>query len=162
MNNSIIRNSKLILEDIQYGLDTAKNWNDENFEFFYLYFSSPDKMVRKYSLLVFAAGLENWLSGSATIFLRSESNTPGKMYIFEDYINSFIDNLKAIQSDFPYLYKAIMVILFELNNRDKIDSIINSTNVKIINVIKKLLQDTNREVLNHSYDDVLREVNITS
>lgn len=159
MLNIVIDKAKLILEDIQFGLDLAKNWDMDNFEYFYKYFSDNDKEVRKYSLLVFAAGLENWLSGSATVF--SEPFKTEKRYVFEDYIQSFINNRVTISSDFPSLYNHIVVVLFELEKSQKLDSIFKTMSVEVSNDFKKFLHDTDRKSLKYfDYENVLREISM--
>ncbi|WP_421663622.1 hypothetical protein [Lysinibacillus telephonicus] len=165
MNHSIVKKAKLILEDIRYGLDLAKNWDEDNFDYFYKYFSHTDIEVRKYSLLVFAAGIGNWLSGSATIFVPylNDSFTPGKRYIFEDYIKSFIDNKQKVQADFPAIYNDIMITLLELEKQKKFDSIVQITNIDVINNLQKLLNDTDKKTLKyHSYNNVLKEAGLNT
>ena len=55
MAKTLVDKAKNILEGMEIGFDTAKNWNDD----YYQYFSHLDFEVRKYSLLVFTADLGN-------------------------------------------------------------------------------------------------------
>lgn len=69
MKRTLVDKAKSILEGIEIGFfDTAKYWDEDNYDEYYRYFSHSDIEVRKYSLLIFAAGLGNWVIGSSIIF----------------------------------------------------------------------------------------------
>ena len=88
------------------------------------YFSHSDFEVRKYSLLVFAAGLGNWFMNSCFIFRPLEKLERGKyldLYHFECYVKSFIDNSEAIKQEFPLLYNAIVYYLIRLDNEKRFE-----------------------------------------
>lgn len=69
MAKTLVDKAKSILEGIEIGFfDTAKNWDEDNYDEYFKYFSHSDIEVRKYSLLIFAAGLGNWFVGSSIIF----------------------------------------------------------------------------------------------
>jgi len=156
LNNIVINKAKLILDDITYGLDLAKNWHSNYFEYFYKYFSDADKETRKYALLIFAAGLGNWLSGSAAIFLSCEIESENN-FIFEDYIKSFLQNRQNLAMDFPELYNHIMIVLFDLAELDKFDLITLSDEIRAD--LTNLLLETDKNSLKYyNYPSVLNEV----
>lgn len=81
MSISAIDKAKGILVGLEIGFDTCKRWSAESYDDYYLYFSHPDYELRKYSLLIFCAGLGNWHSESATIFLEYDLNFPSYLVL---------------------------------------------------------------------------------
>lgn len=157
MTDSIIGKAKHILGYIPIGLDTAKNWNEQNFDYYFKYFVDPNQEIRKYSLLVFAAGLENWIIESATIFTPYNEISPD--YIFEDYIKSFISNKESIKTDFPALYNHMIISLLELNEQKKFNSIAGITSDTVLNDLQILLRETDKNSLKYlAFDEVLAEI----
>ena len=128
MSSIIVQKAKRIVEGLEYGaFITSKGWENRDFEYYFNYFSSSDAEVRKYSLLVFAAGLGNWYAKSAFVFqpveeLRKDQLfDPDAYYYFPDYIESFLTNRKAIESEYPGLYTMIIHLLIELDTGESFD-----------------------------------------
>ncbi|WP_301107246.1 hypothetical protein [Sporosarcina sp.] len=164
MSSIIVQKAKSIVEGLEYGaFITSKGWESRDFEYYFKYFSSSDEEVRKYSLLVFAAGLGNWRGKSAFIFqpveeLRKDQLfDPDAYYYFPDYIDSFLTNREGIESDYPGLYRMIILFLIELDNREsfgiifpegelfkRLREVLDSSNVEgglIYDGFQKLLYD---------------------
>lgn len=130
MSSIIVQKAKRIVEGLEYGaFITSKGWESRDFEYYFKYFSSSDEEVRKYSLLVFAAGLGNWRGKSAFIFepveeLRKDQMfDPDAYYYFPDYIDSFLTNREGIESDYPGLYIMIVHLLIELESQESFDKL---------------------------------------
>ena len=167
MTKTLIDKAKSILEGIEIGyFDTAKNWNEDNYDDYYQYFSHSDFEVRKYSLLVFAAGLGNWFMKSCFIFRPLEELERGKyldLYHFECYVKSFIDNSEAIKQEFPLLYNAIVYYLIRLDNEKRFEEYnIRSVDKQLFIVLRKVLTDSELDVEKYQYrfNDLLREVGL--
>lgn len=170
MTKTFVNKAKSILKGIEIGYDTAKNWKNENYDDYYQYFSHPDLEVRKYSLLVFYAGLGNWISSSAFIFNPIEKLESGKylnlnqekIYHFECYVKSFIDNREAIRQEFPILYNAIAGFLLRLDNEKRFEYIFSSVDKQFFIVLRKALDERgiDGEKSRYSFNDLLREVGI--
>ncbi|MFJ7733994.1 hypothetical protein ACIQXF_19215 [Lysinibacillus sp. NPDC097231] len=168
MTKTLVDKAKSILEGIEIGFfDTAKNWNVDNYDEYYKYFSHPDFEVRKYSLLIFAAGLGNWHIGSANIFRPIEkkekwfNSFKDKMYYFEDYVRSFIDNREAIKQEFPILHNAIALYLIRLDNEKRFEYIFSSVDKQLFIVLRQVLIDSGLEVKHqYNFNDLLREVGL--
>ena len=168
MTKTLVDKAKSILEGIEIGFfDTAKNWDVDNYDEYYKYFSHPDFEARKYSLLVFAAGLGNWYGGSAIIFRPIEERKKEKrflsykekIYYFEDYVRSFIDNREAIKQEFPFLYSVIVSFLIQLDNEKRFEYIFSSVDKQLFIVLRKLLSGL--EVKHqYNFNDLLREVGL--
>ncbi|QUG40415.1 hypothetical protein KD050_14080 [Psychrobacillus sp. INOP01] len=169
MTKTLVDKAKSILTGLEIGFDTAKNWNEDNYDDYYQYFSHPDFEVRKYSLLVFAAGLGNWLSSSCFIFPPIEELESGKylylhqdkIYHFECYVKSFVDNREVIKQEFPLLYTAIVCYLIDLDNEKRFD-IFKSVDKQLFIVLRKVLGDSELEGkrYRYSYNGLLREVGL--
>lgn len=168
MTKTLVDKAKSILEGIEIGFfDTAKNWDVDNYDEYYKYFSHPDFEVRKYSLLVFAAGLGNWYGGSAIIFRPIEERKKekwfhlfkDKMYYFEDYVMSFIDNREAIKQEFPFLDSVIVSFLIQLDNEKCFEYIFSSVDKQLFVVLRQVLSGL--EVKHqYNFNDLLREVGL--
>ena len=168
MTKTLLDKAKSILEGIEIGFfDTAKNWNVDNYDEYYKYFSHPDFEARKYSLLVFAAGLGNWYGGSAIIFRPIEERKKekwflsykDKIYYFEDYVRSFIDNREAIKQEFPFLYSVIVSFLIQLDNEKRFEYIFSSVDKQLFIVLRQMLSGL--EVKHqYNFNDLLREVGL--
>ena len=106
MEKAIVEKAKRILDGIEIGFfDTAKRWDKDNYDDYYKYFTHPNFEVRKYALLIFGAGLGNWLIKSSFIF--QPISCTNEVYNLEDYISAFIENREAIKQEFPNLYNSI-------------------------------------------------------
>lgn len=46
---------------------------------------------------------------------------PNAFYYFPDYIDSFLANRESIESDYPELYRMIVLFLFEFDTRESFD-----------------------------------------
>ncbi|WP_186673743.1 hypothetical protein [Sporosarcina sp. BP05] len=168
MTKRLVDKAKSILEGIEIGFfDTAKNWDVDNYDEYYKYFSHPDFEVRKYSLLVFAAGLGNWYGGSAVIFHPIEERKKEKrllsykekIYYFEDYVRSFIDNREAIKQEFPFLNSVIVSLLIQLDNEKRFEYIFSSVDKQLFIVLRQSLSGL--EVKHqYNFNDLLREVGL--
>ncbi|POZ57422.1 hypothetical protein LYSIN_02206 [Lysinibacillus sphaericus] len=169
MTNAVVTKAKCILEGIEVDLDITKNWSNDHFDNYYLYFSHPDIEVQKYSLLVFAAGLGNWYLGSAHIFrpIKELKKDPDfnkdKVYHFEKYIKSFLDNRVAIKREFPLLYNCLVWYLLRLDNEKRFEYIFRTVDKQLFITLREVLLESgvNPNEFQNNYNDVLREVGIT-
>ncbi|MGE7840386.1 hypothetical protein ACQKNX_06300 [Lysinibacillus sp. NPDC093712] len=161
MKATLVDKAKSILEGIEIGFfDTAKNWDEDNYDEYYQYFSHPDFEVRKYSLLIFTAGLGNWLMGSSIIFHPNKNqiynSSKDSIYNVEDYIRTFIDYREAIKHEFPILYNVIVNYLIQLNNTEQFSLI----EKQLYLVLREVLTDSGLEVHQYNFNDLLREVGL--
>lgn len=165
MKRTLVDKAKSILEGIEIGFfDTAKYWDEDNYDEYYRYFSHPDIEVRKYSLLIFAAGLGNWVIGSSIIFRpnkdqkkeKSYNSSKDRTYNFEDYVRAFIDNRDAIKQEFPILYNAIISYLIQLDNTEQL----NFVEMQLYLVLRQVLTDSGLKEHKYNFNDLLREVGL--
>jgi len=158
MSRTAIDKAKGILIGLEIGFDTCKRWSPESYDDYYLYFSHPNYELRKYSLLIFCAGLGNWHSDSATIFLAHDDIDPDKAYIFEDYVRSFLDHKEDIKVEFPFLYDAIVYFLHVLDAENKFQSLSRSTETPLFKELCDLLHHA--DARGYNFNALLKEVNI--
>ena len=165
MKRTLVDKAKSILEGIEIGFfDTAKYWDEDNYDEYYRYFSHPDIEVRKYSLLIFAAGLGNWVIGSSIIFRpvkdqkkeKSYNSSKDRTYNFEDYVRAFIDNRDAIKQEFPILYNSIIDYLIQLDNTEQL----NFVEKQLYLVLRQVLTDSGLKEHKYNFNDLLREVGL--
>ena len=169
MSKTVVDKAKRILEGIDFDLELAKNWSEDNYHNYYQYFSHQDLEVRKYSLLVFATALGNWHLESAQIFrsIKELKKYPefnkDKVYHFEDYVQSFLDNKDAIKQDFPLLYNRLVWYLLRLNNKKRCEYIFRTVDKQLLIELRQVLTETgiDASVFQNNYNDILREVGIT-
>lgn len=149
MSATIVQKAKRILEGLEYGaFITSKEWETENFDDYFNHFSDPNPDVRKYSLLVFAAGLGNWYSKSAFIFrplkeLRKDPfyDDPNAVYYFPHYIEAFMKNRENIKLDYPELYRMIVLLLIKLDNEESFD-IMFPEHIQLFKQLRNFLTDS--------------------
>jgi len=131
MSKNIVDKAQRILKGIQFDLGLAFDWNKDFYDNYYQY-SHPDDEVRKWSLLIFAGGLDNWCLESARILRPIEEKITDadfdkdNVYHFEDYVQSFLDHRVAIKQEFPLLYSGLVWYLLWLDNRKPFDTIFTS------------------------------------
>ncbi len=159
MKATLVDKAKKILEGIEIGFfDTAKNWDEDNYDEYYQYFSNPNFEVRKYSLLIFAAGLGNWLMGSSIIFHPNKNqkynSSKDRIYNVEDYVRSYIDHREAIKLEFPILNNVIINYLIQLKNTAQFSLIEKQLYLDL----REVLTDSGLEVHQYNFNDLLREV----
>ena len=157
MSLTTIDKAKSILVGLEIGFDTCKRWSAESYDDYYLYFSHEDYELRKYSLLIFCAGLGNWHIDSAHIFFAHDDIDPDKAYIFEDYVRSFLDHKNDIKVEFPNLYDAIIHFLLVLDTENKFESISRSTETPLFKELRDVLQ---HKACGYNFNALLKEVNI--
>lgn len=169
MAKTLVDKAKSILEGIEIGyFDTAKNWDEDNYDEYYKYFSHQEFEVRKYSLLIFAAGLGNWLMESSFIFVPIEEQqnenqyylSKNKIYYFENYISSFIDNRKAIEQEFPILYNEITSLLIKLDNQKPFENTFGLVDKQLFILLRKVLTESKLKEQKYNFNDLLREVKL--
>lgn len=169
MRGRVIRHAKEILEGIEIGFfDTAKPWNDRNFEKYYQYFNDPDQEVRKYALLVFGAALGNWQMKSAFVFPRNTDPIPkshvadeNKVYRFEDYIQAFFENKEAIESEYPTLYKSILINLVSLDLEVPFEKDFPDMNPEYLAKLRRMIRQSGlNEHSQFHFNQLLREVGL--
>lgn len=169
MTKTLIEKAKSILEGLEYGyFDTAKEWSKDNYDDYYHYFSHPNFEFRKYSLLVFTAGLGNWYSKSAFIFepieeLKKDPEFhPDTVYYFENYVRAFLDNREAIKRDFPKLYRMIVLYLIKLDNRENFKELFCSVDKKIFVELRQVLNDSGlgEELIYNKFHTFLKELGL--
>ena len=169
MEKTLVEKAQNILDGIEIGFfDTAKRWDKDNYDDYYKYFTHPNFEVRKYALLIFGAGLGNWLIKSSFIFQPIEKgkielgylSDKNEVYNFEDYVRSFIENREAIKQEFPNLYNSIASSLTLLDNENRFESIFTSVDKQLFIKLRKVLADS--EPIKHQYrfNDILREVRL--
>ena len=169
MTKTLVEKAKSILEGLEYGyFDTAKEWSKDNYDDYYLHFSHPDFEVRKYSLLVFTAGLGNWYSKSAFIFQPIEELKKDPefqqdaVYYFEDYVKSFLENQEAIKQEFPKLYRMIVLYLNKLDNREHFNNVFCSIDKQLFVVLRQVLNDSGfgEELIYNKFHNLLKELGL--
>lgn len=169
MNDRIIKNAREILKGIEIGFfDTAKPWNEENYEEYFRHFNDPNPEVRKYALLIFGAALGNWQMKSAFVFPRATDPDPQfrnmnerKIYRFENYIQAFLENKEAIQKEFPTLYKSIIINLILLDQEVPFENDFPGMNSKSLADLRKTIgQSGFTGQSQFSFNQILREVGI--
>lgn len=169
MAKTLVDKAKSILEGIEIGFfDTAKNWDEDNYDEYFKYFSHSDIEVRKYSLLIFAAGLGNWFVGSSIIFHPIEEHkkemrfqsSKDNIYNFEDYVRSFINNRETIKQEFPILYNLIVYYLFQLDNKKRFEYIFSSVDKQLFIELRQVLNYSRLDEHQINFNDLLREVGL--
>ncbi|TKI50585.1 hypothetical protein [Lysinibacillus tabacifolii] len=169
MSKTVLDKAKRIVAGIEVYPGLAKDWSKDNYDNYYLYFSNPDPEIRKYSLLVFFVGLSNWQLGSAFIFrpikeLKKDEDFDGnKVYRFEDYVRSFLDNRENIKQEFPYLYDNLVWYLLRLDNQKHFEYIFRSVDKKLFIELRQVLikSGIDANILPNNLNNILREVGIT-
>lgn len=168
LTKALIDKAKSILSGIEIGyFITSKKWTKNNYDDYYQYFSHPDYEVRKYSLLVFGAGLGNWSAKSAFIFTHRQRKDPDfdpqKIYHLKYYIKSFLDNREPIKQEFPFLYKAIIYYLNELDYEKPFEVVFPSVDEQLFISLRKVLRNSGideKYVYEFNFNDILREVGL--
>lgn len=169
MSKTILYKAKKIIEGIDVDIELAKDWSKDNYDNYYLYFSHQDLEIRKYSLLVFLVGLGNWFLGSAYIFrpikeLKKASDfDKNKVYHFEEYIQSFIDNRESIKQEFPLLYNRLVWYLIRLDNQKHFEYIFRSVDKQLFIELRQVFMESGNDASRLPIDlnNLLREVGIT-
>ncbi|TAA66093.1 hypothetical protein [Planococcus salinarum] len=166
----IVIKAKRILEGIEVGFfDTGKEWSSENYADYYRYFSHPNKEVRKYSLLVFAAAVGNWWMKSAFVFYSHADiiyysdlkEHLDKIYFIEDYFQAFLANKVAIKEEFPLLYNAIVVDLIKLDNENQFENVYPSVDPQLFFQLRETWIKSNIDTsYEYNFNDLLREVGL--
>ena len=150
-----------------FDFDYNARWSKENFHEFYRYFSHHNVEVRKYSLLVFAAGLGNWAYDSSHIFApikelkKRPDYDPDKEYYFEEYVKSFLDNSESIKKEFPLLYQLIIKFLIQLDNRKRFEYVFREVDKQLFLDLRQFLNESAfGEKIHFKYDEVMRELEL--
>ncbi|KOS68940.1 hypothetical protein AEA09_10540 [Lysinibacillus contaminans] len=168
MSKAVLDKAKKIVEGIDFDIELAKDWSKDNYDNYYLYFSHPDPEIRKYSLLVFLVGLGNWQLGSAYIFRsikelkKYEDFDEKKVYLFEDYVQSFLDNREDIKQEFPLLYNRLVWYLLRLDNQKRFEYIFRSVDKQLFIELRQVLIESgiDASILPSNLNNILREVGI--
>ena len=170
MSKKIIDKAKHILKGIEFDLDITFDWSKDYYDNYYQYFSHPDSEVRKYALLIFAGGLGNWYLESARIFRPVEEQKTDrdfdidKVYHFENYVQSFLDNRENIQHEFPNLYNALIWYLLRLDNKKNFDITFTSVDKQLFDELRQVLTESgiDASIFLNNHKDILNEVGIPS
>ncbi|ATP40832.1 hypothetical protein CSE16_12695 [Solibacillus sp. R5-41] len=169
MSKTVLDKAKRIVAGIEVDPGLAKDWSKDNYDNYYLYFSDPDPEIRKYSLLVFFVGLGNWQLGSAYIFRpikelkKYQDFDENKVYRFEDYVQSFLDNRENIKQEFPYLYDDLVWYLLRLDNQKRFEYIFRSVDKQLFIELRQVLIESgiDANIFPNNLNNILREVGIT-
>ena len=105
--NEIIRKVRSITEGFNIGYnDTLGNYYAANFDYFYQYFNHPDKETRKHAFFLFMYLLGNVYAGHRGVLPRHNDTheNPNTLYIFENYLQTFLRYHKQLEKDSPVVY----------------------------------------------------------
>lgn len=130
MSLTPIEKAKKVLRGIEEGdflFDMHAQWRGDYYDEYFKYFNHPDSELRKCSLFIFMSGLgETWM-GSASVFSplkereKYEYTDCYKVYLFEDYIKSFLENGESIKKDYPLLYENLIRYLIKLDIKKRFE-----------------------------------------
>lgn len=88
---------------------------------------------------------------------------PQKIYHLKYYIKSFLDNREPIKQEFPFLYKAIIYYLNELDYEKPFEVIFPSVDEQLFISLRKVLRNSGideKYVYEFNFNDILREVGL--
>lgn len=141
-----------------FAFDNAVDWQNTYLEPFYLYFNTDNKFLKTSSLFAFYGMIKNWFDGSSYAFMTDVNGN----YLFHDaekYFESIIVAAPEIQKKFPVFYSHIGFMLYEIDNKKKLDIIFPEIDKKTIENLKFLLfSNKSNNILN--FVDVIKELEI--
>ncbi|MEK3994627.1 hypothetical protein MKY29_07710 [Psychrobacillus sp. FSL K6-2365] len=136
-------------------IEHGGEWADVNYDDYYLYFTHPNVEYRKYSLLIFMSALAHWHSKAANVFvpikIRKKDYYPAKVYNFEDYVRSFLDNQEAIKREFPLFNEIILIYLIGLSDRNNFENVFREFDKQILVELREVLHK-NKELKDKTYN----------
>lgn len=160
MSDSTLKNAKKILDQMNYGVDTARDWSRHNYDEYYLYFNNTNKELRINSILVFFAALFNWSRRSAFPFHQKQ----GKIMIenwryfdLDQYLLSFLENYDAIKEELPAVHYIIMYNIRDIMSANVFINYLEPNNAYLEKELLRRLEgfETWKK---YDYNDVLAEV----
>lgn len=106
--NELIKKVKLITIGFNVGYnDTLGDYYEENFDYFHRYFNDSDEETRKHAFFLFMYLLGNVYAGHVGVLPRQFGEThknPNTRYVFEQYLQAFLQHEQQLQKDFPIIY----------------------------------------------------------
>lgn len=99
------------------------------------------------------------------MFLKGKSSEKGdekKVYRFEDYVQSFLDNRENIKQEFPYLYDDLVWYLLRLDNQKRFEYIFRSVDKQVFIELRQVLIESgiDADIFPNNLNNILREVGI--
>jgi len=145
-----IEKSKKILRGIEEGnylFDMNGQWRHEYYDDYFKYFNHPDLELRKRSLLIFMSALGETWQGSGTLFAPLKERekydyTDGyKVFLFEDYLKSFLENRESIKKDYPLLYEELIRFLIKLDIKKRFEDSFVEIDKELFVELRKVLDE---------------------
>ena len=168
MSLTPIEKAKKILRGIEEGnylFDMNGQWRGEYYDDYFKYFNHPDPELRKRSLLVFMSALgETWM-GSGILFAPLKERieyADDKVFLFEDYIKSFLENRESIKKDYPLLYEDLIRYLIKLDIKKRFEDSFVEIDKELFVKLRKVLDeykdlDEFGESYFGDYNEILKE-----
>ncbi|MER2009704.1 hypothetical protein [Psychrobacillus sp. BL-248-WT-3] len=150
MSLTPIEKAKKVLRGIEEGdylFDMHAQWRVEYHDEYFKYFNHPDPELRKRSLLIFMSGLGETWQGSTLLFtpLKEKENDENpiwtKIYLFEDYLKSFLENRESIKKDYPLLYEELIRFLIKLDIKKRFEDSYVEIDKEIFVELRKVLDE---------------------
>lgn len=150
MSLTPIEKAKKVLRGIEEGdflFDMNAQWRNDYYDEYFKYFNHPDPELRKRSLLIFMSGLGATWQGSGTLFAplkereEYEYSDETKVYLFEDYIKSFLENGESIKKDYPLLYEELIRFLIKLDIKKRFEDSFVEIDKEIFVELRKVLDE---------------------
>ena len=166
MSLTPIEKAKKILRGIEEGnfsFDMHAQWRYDYYDEYFKYFNHPDSELRKRSLFIFMSGLgDTWL-GSTLIFIplkekeEYEYIDETKVYLFEDYIKSFLENRESIKKDYPLLYENLIRYLIKIDNQKRFEDSFVEVDKELFVELRKVLDEYADLDEFGNYNEILKE-----
>ncbi|AQQ52880.1 hypothetical protein [Planococcus lenghuensis] len=157
MSASLIEKAKRLLEGLEVGhFETAKDWNSDDYEDYFLYFGDADPEVRKLSILVFASALGNTRRGVARV-LQPRSHERFR-YAFDDYAEAFLVHKEAISRDFPILYRTIVCEMKKWHEETPLSVAFIDVEPRLIDDLLALADEAVVDCAELTFKDLLEEM----
>jgi len=166
MSLTPIEKAKKILRGIEEGnylFDMNGEWRYEYYDHYFKYFNHPDPELRKRSLLIFMSGLGVTWQGSGTLFAPlKEREKDGyadraDIYLFEDYIKSFLENRESIKNDYPLLYLELIRYIIKLDIKKRFEDSFVEVDKELFVELRKVLDEYADLDGFGNYNEILKE-----
>jgi len=166
MSLTPIEKAKKVLQGIEEGdfhFDFNGRWEPDYHDEYFKYFNHPDPELRKRSLFIFMSGLGNTWMGSTSLFEplkeREKSEYPiwTKIYLFGDYIKSFLENRESIKKDYPLLYENLIRFLIKLDNLKRFEDSFVEIDKELFVKLRKVLDEYKDLDEFGNYNEILKE-----
>ncbi|WP_298472667.1 hypothetical protein [uncultured Psychrobacillus sp.] len=150
MSLTPIEKAKKVLRGIEEGnylFDMHGQWRHEYYDDYFKYFNHPDPELRKCSLIIFWSGIGKTWQGTGTVFAPLKEREEygyadsNKIYLFEDYIKSFLENKESIKKDYPLLYEDLIRFLIKLDIQKRFEDSFVEVDKELFVELRKVLDE---------------------